>query len=495
MPPWLPDDQGPALAEDRRLSASEETVLLRWLKGTQPEGEAADLPPAPVWPTGWTLGEPDWVVTLPTPYTLVAEGRDLYQNFVMPINLPTNRFVRGVEFRPGNRRVVHHAFIYLDPTSESRRLAASSKSGAIPGMTASTSARMPEGQFLSFQPGKTPHFPTDGTQWLLRTNTDLVLQVHLNPSGKPEPVQPSVGFFFSDKPASRPPSKIVLTTLNLDIPPGEARFVVEDSFELPVSVELTAVLPHAHSIAREITGDAVLPDGTTRSLLHIPRWDFRWQGDYTYAQPVALPAGARLRMRFVYDNSTNNLANPNLPPKPIHYGPQSTDEMAELWFQLRTESTEASRRLQEAYARKTQRVFLEWSEAQLSRDPTNVEARMTLASLLTDQRQYAAALDHLQTVVKQAPQNAEPRYLAGVIYLQLNRLAQARSAFSEAARLKPDDFRAVGNLGVVYLRLGNTAQAAAQFRRALALNPDDAFARENLTLIESPSNAEASPQK
>lgn len=488
MPPWLPSDRNPPFADDRRLTPIEKAVLTDWLShGAQSLHTPDSASPskhtnAPS--NSWTLGTPDLVVSLPVEYFLPAEGKDVYRNFVIPIPTQKPEFVRALEFKPGNARVVHHAFIFVDSTRQSRRRTAGPGDPSFPGMSLPSTAVMPEGQFLSYQPGKTPHASAPGLSWTLDKDSDLVLQVHLNPSGKPERVNPSVGFFFTDQPPTNAPFKVVLTSLNIDIPAGESNYLLQDQFVVPAEALIRAILPHAHYSARELWAEIVLPDGQTNCLLDIPSWDFRWQGEYVYAKPVTVPKGSTLRMKFRYDNSTNNVSNLSTPPKRVRYGPQSSDEMGELWFQLQAKHPQDRRLLAQAYALKSQTVFRDWSERELALNPTNSEARLTLAMLLTDQREFPAALSHLQLVAKAEPSHAEARYVMGIIYLQQSRLIQARTAFTEAARLNPSDHRALGNLGVVHLRLGNTALAAAQFRKALKLNPDDSLAQENLTLIE-----------
>ena len=117
-----------------------------------------------------------------------------------------------------------------------------------------------------------------------------------------------------------------------------------------VDVQMLGVLPHAHYLCKRMEGFTTLPDGTRKWLLLIKNWDFNWQGDYQYRTPVVLPRGTKLSMRYSYDNSTNNVANPNMPPLRVKYGPQSGDEMAELWFQLLPANQTDSKALAEADA-------------------------------------------------------------------------------------------------------------------------------------------------
>src|SRR5262249_45502657 len=139
-----------------------------------------------------------------------------------------------------------------------------------------------------------------------------------------------------------------LCSLSIAIPPGADAYPLADNLILPVDVDVLAVLPHTHYLGKTLEGLAVFPGGARQRLLYIPDWDFNWQGDYRYSRPVHLPAGTVLQMRYVYDNSSANPRNPNQPPKEVLYGPQSSDEMGELWFQVQTRNTNDLSRLAEA---------------------------------------------------------------------------------------------------------------------------------------------------
>jgi hypothetical protein len=169
---------------------------------------------------------------------------------------------------------------------------------------------------------------------VLHRGADLVLQIHYHPSGKPAEDRSRVGFYFTDRPPRRRAMDVALGSSAIDIPPGERAYKVRDHFTLPVDVEATGIIPHAHYICREMNGWAILPDGSKRWLIRIPDWNFDWQEQYRYAFPLKLPAGTRLEMEFVYDNSAANPRNPNQPPRRVTYGPASSDEMAGLHVQV-----------------------------------------------------------------------------------------------------------------------------------------------------------------
>ena len=218
MPPWLPDPSYAHFAGERRLSATELGLLQQWAGEGMAEGARDDLPPRPEWPGGWLLGKPDLEVTMTESYTVPAESPDMYRNFVIPIPLAQARYVRAVDLNPGNFKVVHHAFIKFDQTRESRREDQKDSELGFSGM--STKAKMPEGHFLTWQPGRMPGAGSGDLAWLLEPGTDLVLEMHLRASGKPEELRPTVAFYFAQRPPTQQAFKLVLTSLTLDISAG-----------------------------------------------------------------------------------------------------------------------------------------------------------------------------------------------------------------------------------------------------------------------------------
>src|SRR5947209_14262560 len=283
MPPWLPEPGFGQFANERRLTEIERGLIQQWAREGAPEGNSKALP-APQFPEGWVLGRPDMVVTMPEEYVLGADGSDVYRNFVVPVPGAENRFVRALEFSPGNPKIVHHAFIKVDQHRASRILDARDAEVGFPGMA--VPAEMPNGQFLTWQPGKLPAIAPAGLTWLLPAGSDLILQLHMNRSGKLERLRPSIGLYFTNAPPTRRCVKTTLTSMALDIPAGQSNYVVTDALTLPVDVEVLSILPHAHYLASEIQCFALLQDGTKKWLLLIKHWNFKWQGDYQFAQPV-----------------------------------------------------------------------------------------------------------------------------------------------------------------------------------------------------------------
>lgn len=483
MPPWLPAGRPGVFVGDRRLRESEKETLRRWAAQEAPEGPGPERTP-PARPGGWRLGTPDLVVSLPEPFALAPEGRDVYRNFVLPLTNTTRRFVRALEFQPGNARLVHHAFFRLDNTRASRQRDEAEPGPGFAGLHTPASAQAPEGHFLSWQPGQASRPESDDMAWPLEPGTDLVLQVHLRPTGKPEQVQPAVALYFTDTPPRRQPLTWGMRLFDLDIPAGATAHVVRDSLELPVAVDVLALLPHAHSLGRSLRAFATLPGGGLQPLLDIPRWDVSWQGDYRYARPVSLPAGTVVTLEYLYDNSTNNPANPHHPPARVGYGLQSDDEMAELWLQLLPRNPRDRETLLQARAPRILRESLGYHRYLLTLNPSDARALSELGKahvLLGDHR---AAEPPLRAAMQAQPDLDDPHYWLGLSLRQRNRLGEARTEFAIATRLNPANSRAWGNLGLVLLEQGDPSGALGPLRRALALQPGDTLAREALAAAE-----------
>lgn len=483
MPPWLPEPGDAHFVGERRLSVEQIGTIQQWIAEGAVEGRTADLPPLPQWPDGWELGQPDLIVTLPASYTLAPEGKDVYRNFVVPIATTARRFVRAVEFHPGNPKVVHHAFIEVDPTRQARHFVDKANPPGFDGMQLPGSVQMPSGQLLGWQPGKPPLTSPAGLAWVLEPGSDLVLQVHLHPTGKAETVEPAVGFYFTDQPPTNTPYRINLMRYLIDIPAGAKDYAIENRYRLPVDVSLLRISPHTHYLGKELQGYAILPGGAKKWLLRIQNWDFNWQGDYLYAEPVFLPAGTTLVMHFTYDNSAGNIHNPSQPPKRVRFGLQTTDEMGELWFQVLARNADERDRLSRDFFLKGAQTAIDENGVLLQSNPQDAEVQVRLASALFALDRDGEAVDHFRAAIQLKPDHDAAHYQLGSIYLRQKRLNEARREFETVLRLKPDDFQASGSLGFVFLQQGNFDQAEFYFENALRINPDDPIARVNLERI------------
>jgi len=481
MPPWLLEPGvGGDFVGQRVLTDAERETLRRWVAQGSPAGNPSDAPPTPQWPSGWKLGKPDLVMQLPTPYLLTANGVDVYRNFVLPIPTTARRYVRAVELAPGNARVVHHAFMRIDPTRESARKDAMDPEPGFAGLHTPATAQPPAGQFLSWQPGKIASAEPEELAWVLEKGCDLVLQMHLRPSGKPETVQPSVAFYFTERPPTKTPFKFGLMTYDINIPAGTQDYSVKQRYQLPVDVDVLKVLPHAHYLARTMDATARLPDGSSRPLFRIANWDFNWQGDYAYQTPVFLPKGTSISIAYTYDNSTNNARNPHHPPQPVRYGINSSDEMAELWLQVLPRRAEDLAVLEKDNAPITYQRALAYNDYLLRQDPNNARAHVEQGKAYLFLNRANEARASLRRALELRNDDDEPHYFLGLLHRLQGDLVTAQSEFDAAIAINPENAKAHGNLGLVLVQQGRLEEAAERFRTALRLNPDDTIARQNL---------------
>jgi Tfp pilus assembly protein PilF len=492
MPPWLPDPQQVAFADELRLSEDEISLFQKWVDQGEVEGAPSDLPPPPKFVEGWQLGKPDLVLTAEKPFRLPASGTDTYWNFIFRLPIEGTRWARAVEIRPGDKRYVHHANILVDRTQSARRREQEPGAG-FAGMEIRLESESfePDSHFLFWKPGTVPSNEPEGMALRLDHDTDLVLNVHLQPSGKPETIQPSLGIYFTDKPATLYPMLLQLEAdAQLDIPAGEQNFLVTDDFTLPVDVSLLGVYPHAHYLGKDMVALAKLPDGTTKTLIHIPRWDLNWQAVYRYAVPVPLPEGTKISMRYTYDNSEENTFNPSHPPHRVTGGNRSVDEMAHLWLQVLPKTSGASGPdprmvLQEALARHD-----------VDKRPGDFEALYNLGAMLQAEGQLEQAITQYELALRIRPDDPTAHNAMGGALLATGHPQEAVGHFQAALQARPEYFAAHYNLGIAFAQQGDFAAAADQLRAAVDLNPQDADAHANLgsALAELGRKSEAKAQ-
>jgi tetratricopeptide (TPR) repeat protein len=477
MPPWKPEPQADAFVGERRLTDRELRLIAQWVEAGAREGEPLLASAPPQWRGGWVLGEPDLIVQLPA-YELRSDGTDVFRNFVASIPGARTRNVRGIEFRPGNR-AVHHANLRLDRTTGSRELDAADPAPGYEGVIA-RSADYPDGHFLGWTPGQAAPLAPAGDAWTLEPGADLVVQLHMQPTGKPEGVQPSVGFYFTSDPPARRPVILRLGRQQIDIPPGAAEYRVSDSYALPVDVEVTAVQPHAHYRARDVRAWAELPDASRRSLIAIRQWDFKWQDQYRYTSPVRLPAGTTIRAEYVFDNSDANARNPDHPPRRVSWGWRTSDEMGDVWIQMRARTDSDRDRLARDLRRKMAAEDAVGCETLITREPAHVNLRNDAAVLYLELGKPQAALAHFEAVQRLQPESASAHYNVGVALEAMGRQNDARRAYEEAVRLNPRYSAAHNNLGNVLLGDGRLDEAREHYERAVDASPRNAEAQNNL---------------
>ena len=270
---------------------------------------------------------------------------------------------------------------------------------------------------------------------------------------------------------------------DIDIPAGESAYVVADSYVLPVSVDLEAVQPHAHYRAREVRGLATLPDGTTRWLIYIKDWDFRWQHVFRLVKPVNLPRGTVLSMRFTYDNSAANPRNPKRPPERAHWGQRSSDEMGNLWIQVQPRTDRDLEALNADFRPKAAADDASGYEMMLRSDPLNVAYHNDVALLYLELSQFPRAVAHFQTVAELQPRSPAAFFNLGTALMRNGQMGAAVQELRRSIELDPDYVAPRINLGNVLAAQGAFDEAIVHYRRALVLEPGNVLVRDNLNRI------------
>ncbi len=416
MPPWPPERGDLRFVGERGLSAAQIDLIRRWAQ-SMVRGDASALAPPPVFPEGWQLGQPDVVLTMPGPYTLAAEGEDVFRNFVFPVPGGASRYVRAIEILAGTKRAVHHANVIVDRTGASRRRDEADPDVGFEGMDVEIASDQfePDSHFLFWKPGTPPTLEPDDMAWRIGPGTDLVLNMHLQPSGKPERLQPSIGLFFTDRAPTRFPMLLQLEHDGaLDIPPGVSDFEISDSYVVPVDVDLVAVYPHAHYLGKDLVGVVAMPDGTQKTLIHIKDWDLNWQAVYRLATPLFLPKGSVVSMRYRYDNSSDNPRNPHQPPRRVVAGNRSSDEMGHLWIQVVPRQRGDLNALQDALMRR-----------RLQKYPGDFVAHANLGASLQSLGRLDEALVHLGAAAAARPDDAASANNLGAALLAAGKVDEA----------------------------------------------------------------------
>ena len=473
MPPWLPDSSLRSYVGDRSLSREQVDLLQRWIEAGAPLGDASAAPAPPEFPQGWRLGPPDLVVRMPGAFRLQAEGRDVYRNFVLSRPLAPGspaRYVRAVEWRIDDRTVVHHAGLFVDRSGGSRALEAADPVPGYGGMSARP-AQVPDGLFVGWAPGKQPRFPTRDLAWKLDDRTDLVVQLHMRPTGKVEEVSVTLGLYLAQEPPRETALGLRLLSFDIDIPPGEANYVVADEYALPVPVEVLGLYPHAHYLGRDLHGWAELPSGERVELIRIRRWDFNWQDEYELAEPIALPRGSVLRMEFVYDNSAENELNPASPPKHVRYGEQSDDEMAELLL-IVVPAPDDLPVLWRDFAWKVHADAVARVERLAAEEPDAVRWQAQLGQLALKGRDYPEAIARYEWVLARRPGVAAPLANLGHAQLLAGRTEEAIASFRACLDLEPAHVAARAELGRCLVAQQELEAAQVELERALTDLPE-----------------------
>jgi peroxiredoxin len=318
MPPWHASPEHGRFANDPRLSERDKRLIGEWVQAGCPEGDPADLPPAPVFAEGWNIPEPDLVVSMSRTFRVPADGVVDYQYFEVDPGFHEDRWVQAAEIRPGNRAVVHHCTVFLKPPDTDE---------------AKVAGKLGSYCLAAMAPGTPPLLLPDGMAKRIPAGWRLLFVVHYTPVGTVQEDRTRIGLVFADpKKVKKEVATHLLYDEGLVIPPHAANHCVEKSWQAPADVLLLAMFPHMHLRGQSFRYEAVYPDGKSEVLLEVPRYDFNWQHRYVLAEPKRLPAGTRVRCVARYDNSVANPNNPD-PSATVRAGKQTTDEMFNGYFE------------------------------------------------------------------------------------------------------------------------------------------------------------------
>ena len=510
MPPWLPQPGHGEFQEERRLTDEQIHTIAEWVREGAPAGSPQDAPPPPHFVPGWQLGQPDLVLEASTPFRLPAGGPDEYWNFVLPLKVAATRWVKAIEIRPGAARAVHHANVLIDH-SHSARMQEKTPGAGFPGMDLNIESDTfdPDSHFLFWKPGGTPWVEPDGMAWRADPGTDLVLNVHMQPTGKPELVQPSIGLYFTDQPGTKFPMLLQLEHDGaLDIPAGRPRTSpVSDDFVVPMDMDVLAVYPHAHYLGHVLEGYATLPGGNRQWLDphsglgpelagrlslqgtgvpaqrrdRVDALSLRQLGRQSAQSPSASPTRARREPGHRRNGpplAAGSPARRRGPPHGVagsHHAPPAREVSWRVHVAVQFGSAHAGPR-----GRRGRRHVLAWRRGGAAGSARRVEHAGRGPAF--HGRRRRCHRHSLSAHSQSNPRYTNARYNLANALAELRQWDRSAAEFRKVLAVSPDDAGARQHLGEV-LRLwgdekekaGRLEEAAARLRESLDLRPDDAL--------------------
>lgn len=341
MPPWKANPEYSRLMDETHLSESEISIIREWVETGLQRGDPQKEATFPDFTEGSTLGEPDLILTFAESYTHKGNNQDEYRWFVLPTGLTEDKIVKAVEFRPGNRKIVHHALIFEDNKGIARQQDALTPEygyqgfGSFAGDESSNLELLTAKQFQGYAPGSISRFYPDGIGQTLSAGSDIAVQVHYAPWSKDESDLSSINIFFADETEDINRSMeshimVPLPGVLLNGPffmlPGQVK-EFHGVWDVPNDISLVGISPHMHLLGKNWTVYLERPDGSTENLINIPDWDFNWQGSYYFPRYIVAPQGSKINALATYDNRVENPNNPNNPPQFVSWGEGTEDEM------------------------------------------------------------------------------------------------------------------------------------------------------------------------
>jgi hypothetical protein len=370
MPPWKADPHYGKWSNDWSLSESDISTIKTWVDQGAKEGDRKLLPAAPVFSTDWKIGKPDAIISIP-PHHLTADGPDEYEYFTVPTNFTEDKWVVAAELRPGNRKLVHHAHVFVEKPDKAKTDGAKKDEPADPqaayrdwlmvhegklewiryeapviddGCVVDDNSYWPGrkprdeefgswGMLSSYLPGRGPDVFPEGTARRIPAGSNLSFQIHYSKATKkPEVDVTSVGLIFAKEPPSQVAKRVDLSNYFFRIPAGDPNVEVSECHTFRQDMYLTTLTPHMHLRGKDARFEVTYPDGRKETLLYVPHYNFNWQITYRMSTPKFIPKGTRLAIISHFDNSPNNPLNPD-PTKVVRWGAASEMEMMDGWIE------------------------------------------------------------------------------------------------------------------------------------------------------------------
>ncbi|NOT60103.1 MAG: thiol-disulfide isomerase [Acidobacteria bacterium] len=365
MPPWHADPHYGKFENEARLSQTDIDTIAAWVDSGAKEGNAKDLPRMPNAATDWEIGKPDVVLTMPKEYELPAKGADDYLYFRVPTGFTEDKWIQASEFRPGNRKVVHHAVVFLE-TPLMYRMALDnakkngwdtkdpisvfqSEDGNDPDMYRDgTVSRVKMdapvnndpcanknfgngggsmGLLSAYAPGRNADTYPAGMAKRIPAGSNLIFQMHYaKTTGKPEKDRTSMALSFAKEPVTKSVQTMLIVNEMFLIPAGAENHQANACVNFRNDVELVNYMPHMHVRGKAMKYELIHPDGKTETLIDVPRYNFNWQTLYKLQAPLNVAKGSRLKVTGWFDNSAKNKLNPD-PTKVVRFGEPTYDEM------------------------------------------------------------------------------------------------------------------------------------------------------------------------
>ena len=333
MPPWHADAPHGTFVNERGLTDQEKNTIFRWVANGAPKGDPKDMPPAPEYPKGWSIGTPDVVFEMPEEYHVPADDVVQYQYFYIPTNFTEPKWIQAIEVRPGSRNVVHHVLVRYRAKPDLPRAPLLKLNPDIsrlpptaPALHAKRTDDTPTRLLGTYAPGTNPQVFPPGTALRLEPGGVLELQIHYTASGQDETDRTKVGLIFSKDPSPREVFALQFFNSTLRLPAGAADVKVDADVEFAQDATVWGVFPHTHVRGTKWEYVLQLPDGSKKTILSVPRYDFNWQTYYMFKEPLEVPKGSKMISTAWYDNSAGNRSNPD-PTVDVKWGDQTWEEM------------------------------------------------------------------------------------------------------------------------------------------------------------------------